>query len=400
MFSEFSPQNTAEWIEGIHKILKGQSTDVLQTPLYEGFSTKPFYTIEDKPAPLLQEADFLAFHTCLNVVPLYTTKVEDDLIIAQEWIDKGADLVCFIFQDAKAGVEAYIAQCRVPFGVSLPTDAVGKLENVQVENDFWLFAECASPTSPTALKRLAQPFRKMLHVDFQAFEEAGANAVQSLAFGFSHIVEVADQLTEAGLSPSEVLGSMRVSVSIGGNYFVEIAKLRAMRVLWRNIVQAYQATFEPLYIHACATSRNKMQEDRYNNLLRNTTEAMAGILGGADSFTTLPYTSPFSFFDDISQEDLIFAKRIARNTLIVLKEEAHLDKVTDAGAGSYYIEWLTKEITEKAWALFQETEAKGGFTQARAFIDQQIATTAQQRQADFEAGKAILVGVNKYKVKG
>jgi methylmalonyl-CoA mutase len=398
MFPEFPPQTSAEWIEGIHKILKGQSIEVLQMPLYEGFSTKPFYTIEDKPENLLQETDFLAFHTCLNVVPIYTTKVEDDLIIAQEWIDKGAEVVCFVFQDEKADVEAYIAQCRMPFGVCLPTDAVGKLDNVQVENEWWLFTESGLPASPT-LKRLVQPYRKMLHVDFQAFEEAGANAVQSLAFGFSHIVEVADKLTEAGLSPSEVLGSMRVSVSVGSNYFVEIAKLRAMRVLWRNIVQAYQATFEPLYIHACATSRNKMQEDRYNNLLRNTTEAMAGILGGADSFTTLPYTSPFSFFDDISQEDIIFAKRIARNTLIVLKEEAHLDKVTDAGAGSYYIEWLTKEIAEKAWALFQETEAKGGFTQARAFIDQQITTTAQQRQADFEAGKTILVGVNKYKVK-
>jgi methylmalonyl-CoA mutase len=396
MFTEFPAQNTTEWLEAIVKTLKGQSIEVLQTPLYEGFSTKPFYHQEDKIAPLLQEHDFLPFHTCLNIVPVYTTNVAEDMVIAEEYTNKGADAVCFVFQDKNPDIVPYIAQCKVPFGIQILPEAVGKLADISIESDWWLFTESTLPNT-AYLQRFSKPYRKLLHTDFQPFEKEGGNAVQTIAFGFSAMVEMVGKLTEAGLSAQEVLQNMRISVSIGGNYFVEIAKLRAIRVIWRNIVQAYQASFEPLYIHASATERNKVRKDSYNNLLRNATEAMAGIVGGADSFMVLPYNTAFSFME-LDQEDLIFAKRIARNTLVLLKEEAHLDKVTDIGAGSYYIEWLTKELAEKAWTLFQEVERKGGYTSAQTFIKNEIQTIAQKRQADFEAGKSILVGVNKYAV--
>lgn len=395
MFSEFPAQNTADWLEAITKILKGQSAEVLQTPLYEGFSLKPFYHQDDALPALLSEADFLPFHTCLNVVPVYATNVAEDMIIAEEWAGKGADLVCFVFYDKNPDIAPYINQSKVPFGIQLQPEAVNVLENIYTENDLWLFSTTLPPQAST-LVRLAKPFRKMLHTDFQAFEEAGANAVQTIAFGFSLLVENVEKAISTGLPAQTALQTMRITTSIAGNYFVEIAKLRAIRVIWRNILQAYQVDFEPLYIHACATNLNKMTQDAYNNLLRNTTEAMASLIGGADSFMSLPYTSPFSILAKTNEADEIFADRIARNTLILLKEEAHLDKVTDASAGSFYIETLTKTLAEKAWALFQITEAKGGFSASQDFRTAQIASTAQARKADFEAGKTILVGVNKY----
>ncbi len=392
MFSEFPTQSTAEWLEAIQKILKGQAFEVLQTPLYEGFSLNPFYNQADQIPALLSEADFLPFHTCLNVVPVYASVPAEDMLIAEEWVGKGADAVCYVFYDKNPDILPYLTQSKVPFGVQIPAEAQVNLENLPIDNDWWLFAELGG-TQARSFAHLHQPYRKLLHTDFQTWEAQGANVVQSIAFGFSQMVE------NLPLPAQTALDSMRITTSIDSNYFVEIAKLRAIRVIWRNIVQAYQVDFTPLYIHACATPKNKSSQDAYNNLLRNTAEAMSAVIGGADSFTSLPYDSAFSVFDGISQEDHIFAQRVARNTLVLLKEEAHLDKVTDAGAGSFYIEALTKELAERAWTLFQTVEAQGGYSAAQDFIAQQIAPVAQKRQADFEAGKTIRVGVNKYQPK-
>lgn len=390
MFTEFPTQSTTEWLDAIQKVLKGQSIETLQTALYEGFSIQPFYDEAHARPALLNEADFLPTHFCQNIVPIYAQNLNEDIQLAQELVQKGADAIQYIFREAPQNINAYITKTTVPFGIKTRH----KIEPKEGRGN-WKFLETAT-LDATAIHQLAAPDRKLAHVDLQVFDEAGSSATQTLAFGLNKLVETIETLTAAGLSTGEAFAQIFVTISTGGNYFVEIAKLRALRVLWRNILEAYKVQFIPLVIHASATQRNKVREDSYNNLLRNTTEAMASIIGGADAFMALPYNSPFSFIELFDKEEITFAQRIARNTLVLLKEEAHLDKVLDISAGSYYLEELTYQLTERGWSLFQQVEARDGFSNAKIWIDEEIAHIAKKRKDDFETGKAVLVGVNRY----
>jgi methylmalonyl-CoA mutase len=213
------------------------------------------------------------------------------------------------------------------------------------------------------------------------------------------LVEYADKLTDLGLKPEHIFQNVSFSVAVGGNYFMEIAKLRALRLLWANILNAYQVAEMPCNIHTRTATWNKSTLDVYNNLLRVTTEAMSAVIGGADSLTVTTYDEVLNnSAEDIMHEQAIFARRIARNLPILLKEEAHLDKVTDASHGAYYIEHLTAQLAQKAWALFQNIEAEGGFisTFEQGLIQAEIEQIATLKRQRFAEKKEILVGVNRY----
>jgi methylmalonyl-CoA mutase len=201
-------------------------------------------------------------------------------------------------------------------------------------------------------------------------------------------------LTDRGIEPGMAASKIRFSFSIGSNYFFEIARLRAARLLWSVITDKYNPADRAscrMEIH-CTTGRwNKTMYDPYVNMLRTQTEAMSATLGGTDSLTVEPFDAAFRKPDR-------FSERIARNQQLLLKEEAYFDKVADPAGGSYYIEKLTRLIAENAWDLFIETEGNGGFIESlkSGSIQGRIRESAKRKRNDVASRKEILLGTNQY----
>jgi len=225
------------------------------------------------------------------------------------------------------------------------------------------------------------------------YNSAGASAVQELAFVFAGIIEYVNNLTAKGLAVEDVLNQVRVTFGISSFYFMEIAKLRAAKVMWANLVTAYGLEPEkyPMFIHACTSTYNQTKYDPYVNMLRTTTEAFSAVVGGIDSL----HTNAFDEEINISNE---FSRRIARNTQIILKEESQLAKLVDPAGGSFYVETLTEEVATKSWELLQEVEKQGGMFAAlkNDFVQNEIKKTSDLRIADFAKRKSVLVGTNMY----
>ncbi len=225
------------------------------------------------------------------------------------------------------------------------------------------------------------------------FNNAGANAVQELAFTLATAVEYLDEIIERGLNVDDVAKRIKFTFGIGSFYFMEVTKLRAARILWSKILEAYHVKEEnqKVFIHGQTSQFNQTYFDPFVNSLRTTTEAFSAIVGGVDSIHTNPYDESFNTSDD-------FSKRLARNTQIILKEESHLDQVIDPAGGSYFVEKLTDEIANASWKLFQSIEEKGGMLKAiqSGFVQEEIAIIADVKKKDFVKRKTILVGTNMY----
>jgi methylmalonyl-CoA mutase len=236
------------------------------------------------------------------------------------------------------------------------------------------------------------PNLRTVHLNASAFNNAGADIVQELAFGLAMGSEYMTQLTDRGLSADTSASCIRFNFGTGSDYFPEIAKLRAARLLWSVVTTGYKASESVRMNIHCVTSRwNKTVYDPYVNMLRTQTEAMSAILGGADSVTVEPFDTVFRQADE-------FSERIARNQQLILREEAYFDKVADPSAGSYYIEKLTNLIAENCWKLFLEIENKGGFLASlkSGFIQDELAGSAQKRKKDIATRRTVLLGTNKF----
>ncbi|WP_372602715.1 methylmalonyl-CoA mutase, partial [Actibacterium sp.] len=226
-------------------------------------------------------------------------------------------------------------------------------------------------------------------------QEAGANLVQELAFTLADGKEYVKAALERGLDVDAFAGRLSFFFAIGTNFFMEIAKLRAARFLWHRIMSEFNPKNPKslmLRTH-CQTSGVSLQEqDPYNNIVRTAYEAMSAVLGGTQSLHT-------NAFDEAIALPTEFSARIARNTQIILQEETGITNVVDPLAGSYYVESLTAELAEKAWALIEEVEEMGGMTKAVAsgMPKLRIEETAARRQAMIDRGEEVIVGVNKYR---
>nr|WP_256434391.1 methylmalonyl-CoA mutase family protein [Brevibacillus sp. HB1.3] len=237
------------------------------------------------------------------------------------------------------------------------------------------------------------PALKTILVQSNPYQDGGGNAVTELAFSLATGVDYLQAMLERGLSIEDSAARMQFSYSIGSDVFMEIAKLRAARMLWSNIVAAYGGSTEAqkMTIHARTSAWTKTIYDPYVNMLRSTTEAFSAVIGGADSLHV-------SAFDEAIRPANEFSRRIARNTQIILQEEAHLAKVIDPAGGSWYVEWLTDALAKKAWELFQQVEAQGGMLSAleAGFPQDLIAQSADQKAASIDTRKKRLVGTNMY----
>jgi methylmalonyl-CoA mutase len=242
----------------------------------------------------------------------------------------------------------------------------------------------------SALKSYPKFHALTLHGSY--FTNAGASIVQSLAFTLSMGADYLTWLTEAGLKAGDIAPKIKFNFAVTSNYFMEIAKFRAARLLWAKIVEAYDSNCKAaMNIHAETAKWNMTSYDAYVNLLRTTTEAMSAAIAGIDSMTVVP-------FDVTFEKPTDFAERIARNTQIILQEESYFNKIVDPSAGSYYIETLTDSIAAEAWKLFLEVQGKGGFTSAftEGFIQGKIKEVAVKREASIASRREILLGTNQY----
>ncbi len=258
---------------------------------------------------------------------------------------------------------------------------------------------CSLDDAYEGMARLTQwarsnaPDMDTILVQSHPYHDGGGSATQELAFAMATGVEYLRALQSRGVSIDDAALSMQFAFSLGSNFFMEIAKLRAARLLWAKIVKAFGGSeaAQKMIIHARTSAWNKTTYDPYVNMLRTTTEAFAGVVGGSSSLHVSPFDEPIRPPD-------FFSRRIARNTQIILQQESHLDRVIDPAGGSWYVENLTDNLGKKAWGVFQEVEKLGGMEQALVANrpQSQVAETAQKRVKNMNLRRDVFVGINMY----
>ena len=235
---------------------------------------------------------------------------------------------------------------------------------------------------------------RVVNVSANVFSDSGSTIVEELGFGLSVAHEYLVRLMEAGLTVDQAAKKIRFTFAVTSNYFMEMAKFRAARLLWANIVKQYEPACEcscKMFVHARTSSWNQTVYDPYVNMLRGTTEAMSAAIAGVHSLEVLPfdyaYTTPTEF-----------SERIARNQSLLLKHESHFDQVIDPAGGSYYIENLTKTIAEEAWKLFLELEEKGGYVEVfkAGYVVERVKASATAKDKAIATRRQILLGANQY----
>lgn len=239
----------------------------------------------------------------------------------------------------------------------------------------------------------AAPGVQAVGVSTVPYNQAGASSVEELGIALATGAAYLEAMTERGLSIDEAAQQIRFSFAIGPNFFMEIAKIRAARVLWAQVVEHFGGSPEAqkIKVHARTGFYNKTQKDPYVNMLRTTTESLSAVIAGVDSLCV-------GNFDEVSRVPSEFSRRVSRNSQIILQEECELTGVVDPAGGSWAVEWLSAQVSEKAWGFLQEIEAAGGVAQAlkSGFIADRIAQTAQGQETQLNQRRVSLVGTNVY----
>ncbi len=431
LFSEFPPVSTEAWEEVINKDLKGADYDKrLVWKTLEGFSVQPYYR-EEHVKDIKNTSSLPGEFPYARGVNLESNQwlVRQDFDAADvveanrraiDALKRGVNSVGFVipqnFEISKekvvqllAGIDTtqtevnFIAGCKgaalLPVLADiLPQNSKGSMDFSPLST-FTLQGKLCTDEA-AVMERTVNFFKegekfsqmKLLAVKGDIFTNAGASVTQEVAFALAMGVEYVHWLTEKGVSAFDAISHLSFTFAVGSNYFMEIAKFRAMRMLWARIAEAYDcAQVEPITIHATNALWNKTVYDPYVNMLRTTTETMAATLGGVHSFTVLPFDAPY-------QKQTEFSERVARNQQIVIKEEAYFDKVVDPAAGSYYIETLTQSIVQHAWSLFQKVQELGGYAKAfnQGFIQDEIEAVASKREVNIATRRQTVLGTNQY----
>lgn len=391
-----------QWKQQIQYELKGadyNETLVWESP--EGIKVKPFYHGDEASEnyPVSREGGSFAI-----VQPIFVHDVTLSNKRAADTLDRGAESIYFTIESASVSIEELMQNLPLDtttYYFKLPFLSV---EYAQQLNDFATKNKAKFLLLNDPIGHLAKDgnwfenadadFEKLnsiaaksqfpyLNTNTKTYQNAGANIVQQLAYALSHANEYFNRI-------KDINQPITIEVSVGTNYFFEIAKLRALRLLFQTLAAEYNHT-SGCHIIATPTKRNKTLYDYNVNMLRTTTECMSAILGGADAIANLPY-------DALYHKDNEFGDRIARNQLLVLKHESYFDKVNNAADGAYYIENLTQQLAEKALLLFKDIEANGGFVAqlTDGTIQRKIQESAAKDQQLFDQGKEILLGTNKY----
>ncbi len=431
LFQEFPEVSTSEWEEIITKDLKGADYNKkLIWKTNEGINVKPYYRAEDienldhlkaKPGQFPFVRGNKQENSWLVRQDIYVEEVKEANKKALEVLNRGVESLGFIlldvpsleqFRDLLNGIALEEIEINLICGshfkeilesfLLILKEKEANLEAIKGSISFNPLTEASLTGVIEDLGDAKQilessknlPYFRTLLVHGSIFHNSGSTAVEELGFALAMATEYINQLTDEGLTIDEIAPKMKFEFASGSNYFMEIAKIRAARILWAKMIEAYKPKnieVAKMFVHGTTSNWNKTVYDPYVNMLRTTTEAMSSVIGGADSLTV-------NAFDESYQIPEEFGERIARNQQLLLKEESYLDKVADPSAGSYYIETLTASIAEEAWKIFLATEEKGGFIKAMSsnFIQDTIKATAQKRDMDIANRKEIFLGTNQF----
>ena len=431
LFDQFPPISTEEWKAKVEADLKGAPFDKkLVWRTNEGFNVQPMYRAEDI-------ADLKTTDSLPGEYPYVRgTRTENDWLTRQEIIadnaaeankkaldvlTKGVTSLGFKVKEAGdvatlvAGIDLAKVEinlnccpkCAAEVAKALVdvVKAAGAEESFKGSIDFNPFRKALKHgvEFPGDIAKIAVELLdvvkevkglRVLAVDSVMFNNAGAYIFQELGYALAWGAEWLAMLTEAGVDVDTVAKRIKFNMGISSNYFMELAKFRAARMLWAQIVEQFKPACKcscKMMAHAITSEFNQTVFDAHVNMLRSQTEAMSAALAGVDSITVTPFDKSYKTPDE-------FSERIARNQQYLLKEESHLDKVVDPAGGSYYVETLTASIAQEAWKLFLEVEEKGGFLANvnNCAIQDAVNASSEKRHSDVARRKEILLGTNQY----
>ncbi|MBA5791227.1 methylmalonyl-CoA mutase [Flavobacterium sp. xlx-214] len=403
LFKDFEKITSKQWKNQIQFELKGADyNDTLVWESLEGIKVKPFYHNDEDAVTNAVTTTNTQFTI---VQEIYVFDVEKSISKANEVLNRGAESIRFIIPTADIDAANIInSLLKSPKAVYLQllfldVDVISKINNEAAKQAFEVFV-LVDPIHQlgfdgnffkdgnsdfTLLNEINQKANNInwLTVKATTYQNAGANMIQQVAYTLAHTNEYLNRITNFDKN-------ITVEVAVGGNYFFEIAKLRAIRLTLNALAQAYSSNIS-FHIIAKPTHRNKTIYDYNVNMLRTTTECMSAVLGGADAVENLAYDAVFHKTNE-------FGDRISRNQLLILKEESYFDKVNNPADGAYYIESLTNQLAEKGLELFKDIEKNGGLISQliEGTIQRKISEAAAKEQALFNDGKEVLLGTNKY----
>lgn len=437
LFSEFPEISTEAWESVIEKDLKGADYNKkLVWKTDENFVVKPYYRSEDlkeiahlntqagefpyvrgnkndnndwiiveqidiSDLQKANEAALTALAKGANAIIFNVSKVRtaDDL----KTILKGINLCKTNLYFSNANDYKSLADIILSYLSACKTDAANAHISLMSDPIMHMLQHNKFPKGEsesmneilTVLKQTNNlPYFRSIAVNGHIFGNCGSTLVQELGYSLAIANEYLAYATNNGLSADDICSHIQFTFSISSDYFMEIAKLRAARMLWAIIVDQYKPAAKEsskMNTLSIASSWNKTMFDAHINILRNTTEGMSASIGGADAIALNPFDETFEEADE-------FSRHIARNAQIIMKEESHFDKVVDPAAGSYYIENLTKSIAEQAWKIFCETEKEGGIIKKglKGEIKAAVEASCQKRNMDIATRRSILLGTNQY----
>ncbi len=437
LFSDFAPVTRRQWIDKMIQDLKGRPYEKLIWESPEGIPVEPAYSREDTKDLSLRDGQpgkfpfHRGYHTRQSWIIGQDITVQDPKEANKQAllaIKGGAEALGFIYPDIPdpcigmdgllenielekvpvffensfhpytlfTGLKQALSEAGVSpasFHGAVSFDPLGFLT---VHGDYPSTEKDTFFSGREILEEAGElfPHLRTLAVHADIFNNAGGTAVHEIGYALATGNEYLSYYTKEGIPIDNVANHILFLFAVSGNFFMEIAKLRAFRMLWSIVMK----TWEPekpehltTHIHATTALRNKTLYDPYVNILRTTTESMSAILGGANSLTVRPYDMLLKGYREPSA-------RLARNIQLILKNETRLHEVTDAVAGAYYIEKLTRQLADKAWKLFQEVEKEGGYRKAlkNENIQQALSDSLEKRLMNIAARKEILVGTNHY----
>lgn len=414
LFDEFPSVTAEQWIQQVIKDLKGEDfNSKLKYTSVDGIVIEPFYTMENltqfnECKPLFGHTDWevcelivvedekkankKALHVLNNGATGLVFKVAASVSLTELLKDVKVEYIATQFivtgdlVEFSLSLNAYLESQKLDplkLNIAIYSDA---LSNGLTQGEWQPSIELVQQQFASILTH-KNNFRNLV-VDAVVFHNGGASPAFEIACALSQMNELAgwaNAENNKGLN-----GKFQANVAIGPNYFFEIAKLRAYRKTMALLLETYKLESE-IYIHAETAFRNLTVYDAHNNLLRATTEAMAATIGGCNSLRVLPFDAAYAAEND-------FSERMARNIQLILKTESYFDKVADVSAGTYFIETLTEQLAEKAWAYFVEIENQGGYVKAveSGYLQKRLQEFADKQQSVFDEGKEILIGTNKF----
>ena len=396
LFDEFNPVSPTAWKQKIQVDLKG--ADYNKTLLWyteEGIVVKPFYTKEDATSATINLPK-QGFFVCQTIF------IDEENIankLAVDAIERGATAIRFKAKkpfNAKALLKGFPGRTPLYFDLQfLDAKFTIQLANFCDAENTFIQTDIIGHLAKTGnwyqnlkkdhleLEKIVKSANHCISIDGGLYQNAGANITQQLAYALAHANEYLNHFGK------EVASKISFEFAVGSNYFFEISKLRAFRLLWSSLLKEYGIEDATAHILAKPTLRNKTLYDYNTNLLRTTSECMSAVLGGANTVANVAY-------DSVYHKSNEFGERIARNQLLILQQESYLQEAQSFANGAYYIESITQQLAEKALEIFKTIEKGGGFLkQLKAgSIQKKITESAAKEENKFQDNKIVLLGTN------